>query len=70
MSTPHFYIRTKGDERAVDYYWAGHGWWTRRKDQAKRFDTRESADAEMHTAVTIEQEPKPARELAAEPAQA
>lgn len=49
-----FYIRTKGDERAVDYYWAGVGWWTRRKDQAKTFETREAAEIEKNTAVTVE----------------
>ena len=49
-----YYIRTKGDERAVDYFWAGKGWWTRRKDQAMRFDTREAAETEKEAAVTIE----------------
>ena len=46
-----YYLRTKGDERAVDYYWAGSGWWTRRKDQAKRFASREEAETERSTAV-------------------
>lgn len=59
-----FYLRTKGDERAVDYFWAGKGWWTRRKDQAMTFDSREAAEAERDTAVSIEhievREPAPA----------
>ncbi len=49
-----FYLRTKGGESSVDYYWAGNGWWTRRKDQAVRFTSREDAEAEMRTAVTVE----------------
>ena len=49
-----YYLRSKGDERAVDYFWAGNGWWTRRKDQAKRFDTPEAAEAERCIAVTVE----------------
>jgi hypothetical protein len=48
-----FCIRTRGDERAVDYWWAGAGWWTRRKDQAMVFDNRAAAEREREIAVEI-----------------
>ena len=47
-----YLLKTGGGEREI-YYWAGDGWWTRRKDQAKRFDTPEAAEAARSTAVSV-----------------
>jgi hypothetical protein len=48
-----FCIRTKGDERNCNYWWAGSGWWTRRRDQAMEFDSRVAAEREREVAVEI-----------------
>lgn len=47
-----FYLRIKPDSRPL--YWAGDGWWTLRKDQAKAFASKEAAEDERSTAVAIE----------------
>ena len=42
-----FYLQTRSG-----LYWAGDGW-TRRKDQAKRFDSKEEAERERDAAVMV-----------------
>jgi hypothetical protein len=43
-------------------YWCGDGWWSRRKDQAKRFESREAAERERNEVVLVltEHAPEPA----------
>lgn len=50
-----FYLKTKTHQTSYpQLWWCGDGFWTRRKDQAKAFDTREAAETEMRDCVKIE----------------
>lgn len=57
MST--FYLQTRDG-----LYWAGSGWWTRRKDQAKRFDSREEAERERDTQIVVNVDAKESEDAA------
>mgnify|MGYP001603944608 CR=1 FL=1 len=46
-----FLLQTKSEVGPL--YWGGDGWWTRRKDQAKRFDTAAEATREREENITI-----------------
>ena len=46
------YLRIDNNQMAL--YWAGNGWWTRRRDQAKPFATEAEAHLELNTVVSLE----------------
>lgn len=58
--TTKFYLQTRSG-----LYWAGGGWWSRRKDQAKRFDTREEAERERDASIVVNADVKAPEGLAA-----
>ena len=46
------YLKTLNND--LPLYWGGNGWWTRRRDQAKAFDSPQEAQAELARVVTVE----------------
>ena len=48
MSGKSYYLQTRSG-----LYWAGNGWWSRRKDQAKRFDSEVDALRERDAQIVV-----------------
>lgn len=60
-----FYLQTRGG-----LYWAGQGWWSRRKDQAKRFTSKEEAERERDAQIVVNVDVSSAHGVVEEPATA